>query len=260
VIELSRIIKSWNTYIDENNVFTVDNTIETFPVEDEEQVKEVYEEPIINLEEIKQKANQIIEDAQNKALEDAKLVLVNANERAKKIIDTAIEEANAKVGEIEESARNKGYNEGIESAKSEAEVIVLDAENIKKEAHIYKEELIKGVEPEIIDMIVSTLDSLIGIEKDINKNVMSIIVKNAINKTGYVDNITVHISEEDYDNIDKDAVLSSLENRADVTFSKDVTLKKTDCIIETPLGNIDCSLDTQYTNLRRNLYYVLKNR
>jgi flagellar biosynthesis/type III secretory pathway protein FliH len=37
---------------------------------------------------------------------------------------------------------------------------------------------------------------------------------------------------------------------------KDLSLNPTDCIIETPYGNIDCSLERQMQDLIENLYYI----
>ena len=265
-------MKSWYTVVDESNKVTIDNNSSIFVQEPSPtyvQAQPTNSNSIetvekIDLVEIRRQAENILKSAKEDAKASADTIiaesLAKANDEAKAIKDSLIEEANNAVELIKEQAKNEGYEAGINSAKDQAAAIVQEAEKIKEDAHVYKEELIKNIEPEMISLITSILDSLIGVEKELNPNIVSFLIKNGLEKVSINDDIIVHVSTEDFPHLDKNNILSSMETMVNVDFIEDPTLRKSSCIIETSLGNIDCSLDTQYQSLRKNLNYILKNR
>lgn len=261
---MSRIVKSWHTRL-ENTGVTIENSEQVLvaPVPDvaeDTPQKPLLQEPKINIEEVKRQAQDIIEKAKAESQVLSDDIIQEAQEKAEIIRREAIEYANDRADEIRQQAYQEGYDSGITSAKEEADAIIASAEEIKFQAHIYKDELIQKIEPEMIELITSVLDSLVEAEKEINSDAISILIKNGLGRASSTDDIIVHVSAEDYPNIDEAMILSSMENMANVRFVEDPTLKNLDCIIETGLGNIDCGLDTQYKSLRKNLHYILKNR
>ncbi|MCL1996893.1 MAG: FliH/SctL family protein [Defluviitaleaceae bacterium] len=258
---MSRIVKFWHTNLEETAI-TIGNIPEPLLYELPEDSEEdaLPEEPAIDLELIKREAEHIKKMAAEEAQAHYDDIIQKAKNQAEKIKQDAIAHANNQAIDIKEKAQNDGYETGINSAKDEADQIVAQAEEIKAQAHIFREELIQEIEPEMIELVISILDSLIEVEKDINPEAISILIKNGLGKTSAIQDVAVHTSPEDYPSIDKAMILSSTQSMTDVQFVEDPTLKKLDCIIKTPLGSIDCGLDTQYKSLRKNLHYVLKNR
>jgi len=43
-----------------------------------------------------------------------------------------------------------------------------------------------------------------------------------------------------------------------IEIAKDVTFKKAECILETPLGSVDISIESSYRMLKENLTYLFK--
>ena len=257
---MSRILKSWNAKVDENNVVTVDNTL---VVEKEaEEVHEENQEEIeqIDLEEIRRTAKQIIENAEAEANSKKESIARIANNEMDRIIREAIDKGNKEYESIVRQAQDEGYNQGINSAKDEADQIIKEAKKIREDAIIYKEELIAQIEPDTIELVISILDKLVGIEKEINPQAISMLITQGLSKSSLGGEIKVHVSKEDYPYIVEADILSSLESMAKIAFVEDPTLQNLDCIIETNLGSINCGLGIQYKELRRNLQYILKNR
>ena len=270
---MSRIVKSWHTIIEETTVTIGDIVAESAKPASYEPSKDTDtagtdgdntptepKEPAIDLVAVRKEAEAIKNTMKEEARAYSDDIIKKALEKAEKIKQEALDNANAKATEIKEQAQNDGYEAGINSAKDKAAEIVALAEEVKAKAHIYKEELIQGIEPEMIELITSVLDNLIEIEKEINPGAISILIKNGLGKTSTTQDIVVHTSPDDYPSIDKAMILSSAQSMTDIQFVEDPTLKKLDCIIKTPLGSIDCGLDTQYKSLRKNLHYILKNK
>lgn len=260
---MSRIVKRWHSTVDENNKITI-NSGSAMSKQLGNTQQEPFQDtmstvPSVDIGEIRKQAEEIITNTKITAQIEADSIIKKANDKALLIKEAAVSQSEQEANELKNKAYEEAYEEAINNAKSEADNIIKEAEKFKLQADDYKQELIKNIEPEIIELIVSILDNLIEVEKDINPDLISILIKNGLNKSSTTGDIIVHISEADYPRINKQMILSSMDEMANVSFVKDPTLKKSACIIETPLGNVDCGLDTQYSSLRRNLNYILKN-
>jgi len=52
-------------------------------------------------------------------------------------------------------------------------------------------------------------------------------------------------------------LLAAVEGGAEVEIVKDLSLGKAECIIETPYGSVDCSLEGQIEQMRESLMMIL---
>lgn len=263
---MSRIFKSHNVRVDENNRVNIKNLkdtpvnnviVETHNIESkvEEQPK-LYEAP--SEDEANAISKQIIENA---SLE-AKSIIDKAEEKAKEIIEDAEESGHKMSISIKNEAYKTGYDDGINKGYQEASAIREEAEVIKKEALEYRENLINKIEPEMIDLIIDIVNKLLSVEIKTNPKVISLLIKQGLSKSTLTEDISIHVSKDDYQSVlnSKDEIMASLDTMTDIKFIEDTTLKKSDCIIETGFGTIDCGLTTQYNELKKNLYYILGNR
>lgn len=254
---MSRIFKSHNVIVDENNRVNIKN-LEYTPVND----VIVEEEPQLNEapseEEVNNISKQIIENAQR----EARLIIEKAEEEAKEIIEEAEENAHKLSISIKNEAYKTGYDDGINKGNEEAVAIKEEAEVIKKEALEYRKNLINKIEPDMIELIIDIINKLLSVEININPKVISILIKQGLSKSTLTEDIYIHVSKDDYQSAlnSKDEIIASLNTMADIKFIEDTTLKKSDCIIETGFGTIDCGLTIQYEELKKNLYYILENR
>ena len=262
---MSRIVKSWQSSIDENNVVTIGDTPKLQDSHEDVTKDTSFEqtqpkEPAIDIEALRIEAEGIIKNAKIQAEKESKIILHNAQLEADNLKENIVNTANSEASSIEKQAHEQGYVAGIEASKEQATIIVEEAEKIKEDAHSYKKQLIENLEPELISLMINILDDIIEIEKDINPQIISILIKQGISTLSGAEQIAVHVSPDDYENINREHILSNMETMAEVTFVEDPTLQKSGCVINTPLGSVDCGLDTQYIGLKRNLNYILRNR
>ena len=214
-------------------------------------------ERIIDLDEVRRTAAFIMEKAERDAHHSAEFINTQAKARADRVVSQAITKAEEDAGEIRRKANEEGYNAGIEASKEEAAQIVHQAEAIQADAELTRKNMLEGLETEVVTLIIDIVDKLIGIEKEINPKLISMLVSKGLGQTTMTDKVAVHINPDDMEGIDHAEILASLDTMAKIEFIEDPTVPKTGCIIETSLGQIDCSLDTQYKELKRNLHYIL---
>ena len=256
MIYLSRIIKSMYTNVDENNIVIINGNSDTFTPIDLVENSVYYET-----------SNEDINSQQN----TEKIQIENLRLIAQNEADAILQNAHREASLITEKANNH-YNEQFNLAKEEASKtalletesrrnqIIEEAEQIKLEALQYKEKLLSEIEPEIIDFTIKSIEKLVEGEKLFNEDLASLIVKSGLRKVPLADDITVHLSPEDFDKVDQLDLMKSLDHVANLNLVMDAMLRPFQCIIETSLGSIDCSIDSGVSTLKERLEFILNNK
>ncbi len=247
ILLYSRILKYTDVSIDEEHKITIDGLSRTKP--HGAQTDEPNEQSPDKVREETEKA--------------CKQMLAKANEQAKKIV------ANAEIsGEsITESARKDGYAagyaEGHQQGLTETDALKADVEKFRQSVAAEKEAFFANVEPQLIDLVRDIVRKLLSDEVDIDTNVILYLIRKGLSAADDVKgDISIHVSAEDYETVqqEKDAFLTLTDASAQVEIVKDLSLHQSDCLIETSFGTIDCGLDQQYEALKKDLYFILKNR
>lgn len=200
-------------------------------------------------------------------------ILANARIRAEQIIGEAksvaeqmVEEARLKIKSDRqiaiEQGKAEGYDIGYNDGMNQAEEMLTEAQVIYEEAVTQKEDMINSVEPDLINLIIDIVHKILSDSVKINPQVVINLIKQGISKTTITGDVFIHVSELDYDSIveAKFKIIAMTDGNTKLEIIKDFSLNKGDCIIETPFGNIDCSLEQQFEYLKQSLYYILKNR
>ena len=244
----NRIIKTGTFIIDNNNKVIID--VPTIFEEQQEPIKEYEEEIKINPED---EAEKIITVAKNEASNIIEQALKQAQDESNDIITLA----NAEAEVIEKKAQENGYKTGIKEAQSEADNIKQQAENIKNEAILWKKNQEESLEPQIVNLIINIIEKLIN--QTINPNIIINLIKQGLNSSTIIGNIIIYVSQNDHSYVleHKDEILALTDGSVKVDIVKDLSLNDNDCIIETPFGNIDSSLNQQLENLIQDLRYIL---
>lgn len=218
------------------------------------------EVPQIDLQALEYEAELIIANAEKRAHSLSDEIIDNARNQAKKLETDTKERLKEEIEELKEETKQKAYDEAMAEAQLERDGIIQEANQIKQDAHDYREELIKEVEPEMVNLMIDILDHLIGVEKETNAKTITTLIKSGLQRANPSGKIVVHVSTADYPHVDKDEIFQHLDTMAELEILEDPTIRRSGCIIETEIGTIDSSLDTQYKALRKNLKYILKNR
>ncbi|MEY8415748.1 FliH/SctL family protein [Tissierella praeacuta] len=241
------------------------------PTNDLDDEKTYVDESIIEsiIEEAKIKGQneyeKIIEDAKKKSLK----IIEDAEEQKETMIDMAY----ARTEEILEEAKKTGYNEGYElgyregyetgynEGKVKSDALINEAVEIKN-GYIYKKEsLLKELEEDIIELVISIYEKLINKKNEEDSELIISLVLNGINNLDLTDKLTIITSKEDFNILEmaRNEILAKASMISELDIKYDISLEKGDCILETSKGNIDVSLKNQLAEVRELLTTILNN-
>ena len=166
---------------------------------------------------------------------------------AERIIKNAVNRAEQERSAIEEKAFQKGYEDGIAKAEKIYKDLLQEAEFIREHAKTEYNEILRGMEADIIDMILDISRKVVGAEIRQNRDSIVYLVKQAFEKCANKDNVILKVSTEDYGflNENKELLRSEVEGPEEYEIKKDSSLKQGSCIIETSFGAIDGSAYTK---------------
>ncbi len=248
---MSRVLKSSSVVVDEDKRVRIDFAAK--------QEKEISKEQTEYREESKD--GEISVSIIEKATRGADFIIESAKKKASRIMVQAEEEANELRITAMDEARQEGYEAGYAQGMSEAEQIKYDAQAVFEEAAELRRNVIENTEQEILELIVRLISKLLTDTVVINPQVIMVLIRQGLDMASSTGKLTIRVSADDYDSVinNKHDILKQIENSSELEIIKDLSLNKADCIIETPLGNIDCSLSMQANQLIDNLYYIYEN-
>ena len=222
-------------------------------------IKEMY------IQEAKSEYEKIISDAElksQKIIEDAKEQhesMINiAYDRAKKITDESRENGFNQGYEI---GYNEGYEKGYSEGKTVSDKLIKDSLTIKEGYINEKNNLLKDLEEDIIDLVVNIYEKVINKKTEEDNEIIISLVLNGIRNLDLTEKLTIITSKDDYGILEmsKDIILAKASMISELNIKYDISLEKGDCILETSKGNIDVSIKNQLEEVRELLITILNN-
>ncbi|MCL1863174.1 MAG: FliH/SctL family protein [Defluviitaleaceae bacterium] len=248
----SRILKAQTVYIDTENKFVIETdageaeTHSDEPFDPEKKERDAHKSAKGIIKDAEQQAEEIINAARHEAMEVQAEIRKNADSEAAQVIS---------------EAREQGYSEGMATAVQEGDAIRAEAQQVLDDAIAERKAMQESLEPEIVEMVISITEKLLGNIKEINPAAIVNLIKQGFAESVISGEIKINVSADDYEYVvkNKEELLSHTDGSVNLLIVKDLSLSPMDCIIETPFGDIDCSLGQQYESLRANLMLILNN-
>lgn len=222
----------------------------------------------------------IIEEAKNKAIKEYEKIINDSKEEAAKIIEDAegqkesmINSAYIRTKEVLEQSKeegysqgyntgyNDGYDKGYNEGKNKSDVLIKEALEIKNGYLNKKENLLKELEEDIIELVINIYEKVINKKNEEDSEMIISLVLNGINSLDLTDKVTIITSKEDFNILEmaKDEILAKASMISQLDIKYDISLEKGDCILETSKGNIDVSLKNQLDEVKELLTTILNN-
>lgn len=180
-------------------------------------------------------------------------------------IDRMKAEAQVEIVQARQSASNQGYGEGLEMGKAEGRKqgyqeglanAQAEFEAKQKSLEAEYEELVRKLEPQMVDAITDVYEHVFNINLDSLKGLVMNLALACIQKVEGSSSYMVHVSPADYPfvSMQKNELAEVMGNRnATLDIIEDQVLKKNSCMIETDIGVFDCGLDMQLDGLKKEL-------
>jgi flagellar assembly protein FliH len=188
----------------------------------------------------------------------ASAILEDAKKDAGQILDSARKEAEAIKNEAYSEGSKKGYSDGL--LQSQKELNKLKTEYDEKARHLKNEydKMAASLEPQMVDVIATLLEKLTGIVIEDKDEVILYLVDKTLKNMDKCNEYTLKVSKEDFEYISmrKNLLLGAIGREVPLYIVEDINLKKNQCLIETELKVINCSLDVQLNNLIMDLKLI----
>lgn len=183
-------------------------------------------------------------------------LLQQANEDARQIRETALQEAEQIKIDAFDKARNEGYATGLEQGMAEVEQQKQELERLRKELEEDYRLRVEEIEPRLVDVISGVYEHIFKVDLSEQSEIAVHLINSTLLKLEGVRNFLLHVSKEDYPYLSmqkKTLVSGTAISTENVEIVEDFTMKKGQCLIETDGGIFDCGFGTHLERLRKEL-------
>lgn len=182
-------------------------------------------------------------------------MISKAEEEAALIRKIAEEESKANCRRLYDDSTRKGYEDGFKKGMEEALKKQKEYEELKKELAKEYEEKVAALEPEFAGIMAALIERVTGITVEGEKGVITHLIHRAILHGDNSKFYHIKVSKEDYQEVAayKPNLEEILNETIELDIALDKNLSKNQCMIDTETGMVNCSLDTQLENLKKDI-------
>ncbi len=240
---MSKIIKSCNVCIGE--FARVEPPDPGF----EDQQDEIIEDDILDEDIRGLDGEDMLEHAEERARE----IISNAKAEAKKVFDETMAKVEEEREIVLEQAKKNGFEEGYNQALSQCEDIIQEAGRLKQQALEESRIYLNSIQDEVVTVILDVARKVVGFEVSFNKEDILYIVREALESCMHKNHIVLRVSGDDYDYIVKsrDKLMAMVQGIGELEIKTDHSLETGSCLLETPYGSIDGSVNTRLDEIEK---------
>ena len=179
-----------------------------------------------------------------------------ARAQAERMLSYAQDEINRLTAKDREEARSKGYEEGRRQGMEEVEALKQQYALKEKQLQQEYEQKMLELEPAFVEHLTGIYEHIFKVDLSAYNRLVRHLLVDAIQKMGDYRNYIIHVSKEDYPGVSGAKEMLQDEagaGGAGFEIVADVTLSRSQCVIETEGGVYDCSLGTELAELKRKL-------
>lgn len=255
---LSSVVKSSHVILD-NKKFVISTkiTMPELPPEeqlaaDREHLKKQHVEDI--LKDAQDEARRLIEQA----MEEAQNIVHEAKQEAEKIISDGMDQAIEAKEKAKQEGFGEGQKEGFNEGRQVAQSLIEDALTVKEEAIEKYNLMLEQAEPEMLEMILQICSKVLN-QKMTSDDYIVGLIKMALDMCTYTTGVVLRVSEDDYDYVlmEKDRILVLCETVDDIEVKMDRSLTRGACVVESPSGIIDASVQIQLDYIKNRVQELL---
>ncbi|WP_179298818.1 flagellar assembly protein FliH [Evansella halocellulosilytica] len=259
---MSKLIKSANAKELDDSVKTI-NVRQVFVASHEDQIdihedqqdtgKNVhYKEPEKLLIEAQQHAGALL----NEAYDEIAAKRMELEQYEKNVLN----EAEKKFTEAEKSGRKQGYEAGVLEGRQSYDELIKKAENAVRKAQEDYFLKVEKAESDLLDLALKVAEKIIGESIVKDHNAWIHLVKEAVKEVREQEEVKIYVPVSAYEltlQHEQEIKEIALHTRH-LYIYPDSSLLKHSCIIETPFGKVNASIDSQLEEMKKALHEMLK--
>ncbi|MBP3965259.1 FliH/SctL family protein [Paenibacillus lignilyticus] len=189
-------------------------------------------------------------------------------------IETMHSEANAQIDQwwlerrlqdeqLMEQIHHEGFQQGYQEGKAQAEadvqahweVMLTEARAILDSAYETKEQIIQEAEPFVVALSTAIAEKIIQKQLTIDPNWSLDIIRKSLERRREHGVITLCVSplQLTFVQAAREELSLVIDSQAELQIVPDVSVKEFGCVIRSSFGSIDARIDTQLTEIKREL-------
>ncbi|MDC3416396.1 flagellar assembly protein FliH [Aquibacillus salsiterrae] len=190
-------------------------------------------------------------------LESTKLEINQTVTKAKQQREMEKKQWEKEKEQYKEEAYREGYDAGFEIGKqngyTEYEHLISEAQEVIRVAKADAAKRVIDSEATILEFGLTIASKILMIEIT-EKDTFLSLVKEVIREVKDQPTIALYVNVEDYQQVivNKEDIVSA-DSKADLSIYPDNSLSRGSCIVESPFGKIDASIDSQLEEVRSHL-------
>lgn len=261
---MSRIIKpQFYITLDDRKELNVSTFIPPPAPHSDTPAQRVTEEEEAELRELLQVKDRILQDAESVAEEQIRQALEEADElreAAGREIDAWWEERRSHDRQVEEEARQAGFQQGFQDGQGQAETKVLeqydqllaDARAVLEQAYDLKRQIIQESEPFLVELSTAIAAKIVQHELTLNSEWVIDMTRNVLARKREKGSITLCVSPKQFAYIRdaRDELKLSVDSQAELEIIPDSSVEDFGCVVRTAFGSIDARVDTQLKEIK----------
>jgi len=219
------------------------------------------------LEQLKIESQKVIEETETmvldllqKARDEARAIIANAQEQA----DLIRSQAETEATELKTSNQKQGYEEGLKKAEEDIETDRLAAfqqsQELLEEARQLKIQMMRSSESDMMRLVMAIAKKVIASELTTNPYFIVNVLREAIDFLDHPDNITVYVNPQDLDKIlaitQSDSFFEIGSPDVNLDFRADNRISPGGCSLESQGGSVDTRLETRISGIEQALWEV----
>lgn len=166
-----------------------------------------------------------------------------------------LREVKEKASVIEKEAYEKGFEQGerdgLEMGQKRVEAILHQFKNILREMEQQREALYHLYEEEMLQLVFSLSKKIIHHEISINPEIILKTLQEAIKYLVVQKRVVIHLNPVDYQYLltQSEKFPLALGDQGKVKLMEDPSITRGGCLLETPYGKIDATLESQFEEI-----------
>lgn len=180
-------------------------------------------------------------------------------------VEGLINQAKARVAEIEKEAREKGHKEGFEKGHAEGLVevrsLMKTLDYVIEGLFDVRKEFYEKSEKEMVDIIILTASEIIRREVKEDRDVIKDVIRKAVEGIHSLQEITISLNPRDIESAREltPELMEKMETIKNVRFEENPSISEGGCLVETNVGKLDATVENRlmaiYKNLRQRVHY-----
>lgn len=161
-----------------------------------------------------------------------------------------------------EQGFNQGYQDGVNEAQKQVDGFLAQAEEIVSLSRTDYQQKIEDAESTILELGLQIAEKIVGTSLAADNNTWISLVKQALNEVREQEVVKIYVHPFWYETTLKQQaeLMEAAMHATELTIYPDGKLPENGCIIDTPFGKVEATLDVQLSEMKRILSERLKEQ